>query len=354
MKILERYLFLEIFKASLATLISLVLVFSFFQFLDELNEIGTANYNFKKAIQYILFLTPTYFNSLMVLSLMIGTIFSVGKLNLNKELQIFETGAISVKRLIIMTIKYPLFLSIFLIVILEISVPKTLFIANQIKLESLQKANLSDSNIAWFKKGDEIIFLEKNNQDKFSIKVFEINDHNLSTYIESDQAYFLDNELVAKNSKKTKIINEKGFSNFVNESDRRLKLNFNNQEIKSLSKNIKTMSFIELIKKILFSMRNNINLNQEIVELLSRLIKPITLAGMILIAIPFILDLQRNISIGMRAFISIAIGTFTHLSTKILTVVSLHFESMIFFGPVLPSLILIFTGLLLIKHRLRI
>ena len=353
MKILERYLFIEIFKASLATLISLVLVFSFFQFLEELNEIGKANYSIKTAVKYILFLIPSYFNSLLIVSLMMGTIFSVGKLNLNKELQIFETGAISLKKLIRRTIEYPVYIAIFLIFILEVFAPKTITIANQIKLEAQQKPNHFDSSLAWFKKGDEIIFLKKINKDKFSIKVFQINDRNLSGYIESNEAYFLDSELIANNLKKIKISKQGDFSSLVGESNSKLNFNFNDQEIESLSRNVRTMSILELKDKILFSIKNKINFDDEISELFSRLIKPVTLAGMILIAIPFILDLQRNISVGKRVFISITIGTVAHLTTKIFSAVSQKFELISFIGPIVPSLILIILGFFLIKYRLR-
>jgi len=72
---------------------------------------------------------------------------------------------------------------------------------------------------------------------------------------------------------------------------------------------------------------------------------------MILLAIPYILNIERNISIGQRVFLSIVIGTITHLVTKVLSVVSLKFDSMILVGPILPTLILILAGILILKIK---
>jgi len=106
MKLLERYLFSSIVKSSISVLLGLVVLFSFFQFLEELNDVTKKGYTISIAIKYIALLLPSFFNLLLILGVMIGVVFSLGQLNSNKELQIFQVASISKKDIIFKSIKF--------------------------------------------------------------------------------------------------------------------------------------------------------------------------------------------------------------------------------------------------------
>jgi len=355
MKILDKYLLFYIVKSSFLALFSLVLIFIFFQFIEELGEIDKRSYTLSKAIEYISFLIPSFFNSLVVLSILIGTVFSIGQLNSNKELQIYHTGSISQKDIIIKTLKYPFLLSTGLIIFLELITPQTLTFASQIKNQSLGKNSFQETNKAWFKKENEILFLNKDINDNYYFKLFNIESINLLDLTIGEEAYFSGNNLVAGDLKKIEFNNnESFFAPIESFPDNDINFNLDFDDVNSLNKDPKTMSFFELLKIAKPSFKNGNNGKEFITEILFRVIRPLTLVGMILVAIPFILNFQKNISIGKRIFLSIVIGIVTHLFTKIASAVSLKFDGIILVGPIIPTLILILTGVLLIKIRFKV
>ena len=175
------------------------------------------------------------------------------------------------------------------------------------------------------------------------------------SYVDGESAFFSGNEIVTSNSRKIDLQNKNNFitpiESFLEEE---IKFNIDFNEIKSLSKNHKTMSFFELLEIFKSPYQNQNNVNEITLEIISRVIKPFSLIGMILISLPYLLNFQRNISVGKRVFLSILIGTITHLFTKIATVVSLKFDSMLIAGPILPTLLLFFVGLLIMKNKMKI
>jgi len=111
------------------------------------------------------------------------------------------------------------------------------------------------------------------------------------------------------------------------------------------------MSLYELYQAIFFSIRNQTNNTQFVVEFLTRIIRPLTLIGMILIALPFVLDIERSISIGKRIALASGIGVITHLMTKATSIMSLKFTSIYLIGPIIPTIFLILLGVIIFKYR---
>ena len=353
MKILDKYLLKSISKASLITLFSLVFIFAFFQFIEELDEVGKKDYNLNAALQYILLLFPSYFNSLIVLSLMIGVVFSVGQLNSDKELQIFHTASVSQWALIKKTLKYSFFISVVLIIFLELITPQTLTFANQIKDHALGRNSFQNTSDAWFRKDNEILFLRKDKNSNYDFKLFLTKDNHLLSFMDGKGAFFSGNDLITGESGKIEFQNNGNFIAPIGSfSKAEIKFNLNSEEVGSLSKNVKTMSFVDLLKMTSTPYQNQSKENEIILEIISRVIKPLTLLEMILLAIPFILNFQRNISIGKRVFVSIILGSTTHLFTKITSVISLKFDEMVIVGPILPTIILFLIGVLILRNKI--
>jgi len=214
MKILEKYLFLSILRASFATLLSLVVIFLFFKFLEELSDIGNANYTIRSSLQYLALSTPFVINSLTILGLMIGIIFSLGGLNTNKELQIFQVATISLKQLINKILFIGFIFSVIFLSASEAIFPITQKIAENYKSKLLGKNNNLHSSF-WFKQDNKFVFLKKSNKnnDFDGIQVFELNnDSSLSSFSNNNNISFDGKVLESKNIKTTRLDNSNGYS----------------------------------------------------------------------------------------------------------------------------------------------
>jgi len=350
MKLVDRYLFSSIIKSSMLVLLGLVIIFSFFKFLEEISDIGSQNYIFSTALQHILLLVPSFFNSLFILAIMIGTVLVIGEFNNNKELQILYTGGISAKSIMLKCIKYPFLISIFLLIFFEIFSPQSLRLANILKSEALGKQINNKVEELWLKKDDSYILF--NNKEK-SIKLFDtINNIQLNKFYSGDGAEFHNQILAIKHFQVMHIdnsLNPPKIESYL--EDKEINFELSESEINALNNNPKAMTISALIKLIFFSIENEINLKDYYIELFARLAKPLTLIGMVLISLPFIFNNHRSTSIGNRLFISISIGVLTHLMSRAMLIVSLKFEFLSLFAVFLPGVILALFGLILIKIK---
>jgi len=354
MRILDKYMFYSIFKASVSTLFSLVFIFLFFKFLEELNDLGQGNYNLTEMIKFLTLLIPSFFNSFVVLSLLIGTIFSIGQLNANKELQIFLTGSISTNQLILKSLKYGFIISCLLIALFETFSPQTYKLANQIKDEAIGNQKFNKLDNFWIRRNGQIISLSKNNLNKNSVKIFNIENNNLRSYINANEVSVDESGFFS--DKSTKIIFNEVDGYFYPEkkidmSDFRVA--FSKDQLRSLEQDVRSLSMFELVKVLIFSVKNQTESDQYVIDIISRLIRPFTLLGMVLLALPFIFDIRRSISIGNRIFLGISIGVITHLLTKILSITGLKFNEMVILGPIMPTLILLIVGIIFFKLKLK-
>jgi len=352
MKLLERYLFSSIVKSSISVLLGLVVLFSFFQFLEELNDVTKKGYTISIAIKYIALLLPSFFNLLLILGVMIGVVFSLGQLNSNKELQIFQVASISKKDIIFKSIKFTFFISVMLIIVLEIISPYTSQIADQLKKQAQGKPIMTQSGQVWLKKDEKFIHYEKN-KSKNSIKVFDTENITfLKNILYAKDVKFSDGFVDIVDPRRVEIRSEGDFYIIDNKAKEELnRIELDPNQLEFLNKNVKEMSIFEMFLAMVNSMNVGINKQEIYTEIISRIIKPFTLIGMILIAIPFVLNTQRTASVGNRIFISIAIAVFAHLITKITSIVLVTKSSTSFVGPFIPTIVLLLIGALVLRVK---
>src|SRR5262249_32752077 len=82
-KTLRRYLRLEIIQATGFVLFALLSIFSFFEIINQLDDLGRAGYQLRDVFIYVLLGLPTRTYELMPLAALIGTIYALSKLASN-------------------------------------------------------------------------------------------------------------------------------------------------------------------------------------------------------------------------------------------------------------------------------
>jgi lipopolysaccharide export system permease protein len=99
MKTLRRYLRIEIIQATGFVLFALLSLFSFFELINQLDDVGRAGYQLKEVFIYVLLSLPTRTYELMPIAALIGTIYALSKLASNSEFTIMRVSGMSTRRL---------------------------------------------------------------------------------------------------------------------------------------------------------------------------------------------------------------------------------------------------------------
>ena len=349
MRILNKYLLLMIFKRAVYSLMALVLIFSFFKFIDELNYIDKNAYEVNDALIYTLFLLPSISNSLLTISFLLGTVLTIGMLNANKEIQILLSGGISINFLIKKIIKFNLLLIVIFQISLEIISPLSYEAANSYKNV---KMGIIDSNKNlgyWLKKDNRLINFDLL-KDK-QIYIFEVKDNILKIFTEGSISKFDNKKLTIDNALTKEINQDTEFATInANPSKKSLEIPLSDNDFVLLGENYREMSFIELTQALVNSLQNQLEHKYFFQELISRLIKPFNLLGMLLIAVPFVMKIDRMASIGRMLFVALSIGVLSSLITKILTISTNYFDNLSEVFIFMPTFILVVFGVFLSKR----
>ena len=125
---------------------------------------------------------------------------------------------------------------------------------------------------------------------------------------------------------------------------------FDKDLIASLEKEPRDLSTYTIFKQIQFLTDNKLRAGVFEVELYQRLVKPISLIAMILLAMLFIFASNRDATLGRKIFFGVAIGLSFELISRIGGAISLSFK----FSPLLssfalPILVIIITTSVLIN-----
>jgi len=356
MKIRDRYIAKTLLMYSLVVMLVWLSIYSFFNFLSELNSVGTSNYTILEAIKFIVLHIPEVAYDQASAVILLGCLLGMGHLASSGQLLIFRVSGLSVLRTVWITVKNALVFIFLLILTGEVLAPVLTKYAESERASALGQVNLSNNQDGfWIRDDDNYINVENNiDGSLFSgITIFEVNKSNkIERIINSENATFDGQSL---NLNETDI-----FSITTNDSYEKIGLKerntynksvaFDQELIASLEKEPKDLSTSTIIKQIKYLTENKLRAGVFEVELYSRLVKPISLIAMILLAMLFIFGSNRDATLGRKIFFGVAIGLSFELTSRIGGAMALSFEIsplLISFAP--PFLVIIITILFLIN-----
>ena len=356
MKIRDRYIAKTLLMYSLVVMLVWLSIYSFFNFLSELNSVGTLNYTILEAIKFIVLRIPEVAYDQASAVILLGCLLGMGHLASTGQLLIFRVSGLSVLRTVWITVKNAIILIFLLILIGEIFAPVLTKYAENERSSALGQASLSNNQDGfWIRDGDNYINVENNVDGSFfsGITIFEVNRFNkIESIINSDSANFDGKSL---NLNETDIYSISASNKFENidlkeRNTYNKSVAFDKDLIASLEKEPGDLSTYTIFKQIQFLTDNKLRAGVFEVELYQRLVKPISLIAMILIAMLFIFGSNRDTTLGRKIFFGVAIALSFELISRIGGAMSLSFElNPLLSSFALPLLVISITIAMLIK-----
>ena len=356
MKIRDRYIAKTLLMYSLVVMLVWLSIYSFFNFLSELNSVGTSNYTIFEAIKFIVLRIPEVAYDQASAVILLGCLLGMGNLASTGQLLIFRVSGLSVLRTVWITVKNAIILIFLLILIGEIFAPVLTKYAENERASALGQASLSNNQDGfWIRDGDNFINVENNVDGSFfsGITIFEVNRFNkIESIINSDSANFDGKSL---NLNETDIYSISASNKFENidlkeRNTYNKSVAFDKDLIASLEKEPGDLSTYTIFKQIQFLTDNKLRAGVFEVELYQRLVKPISLIAMILIAMLFIFGSNRDTTLGRKIFFGVAIALSFELISRIGGAMSLSFElNPLLSSFALPLLVISITIAMLIK-----
>jgi len=281
----------------------------------------------------------------------------MGHLATTNQLIVLRISGMSIYKLTFLTMKTALIFVIAIIIIGEIVAPIASDEAKRGRSEALDLSIASQSQEGfWIRDGDNFINVQKNIDGKLfsDLTIIEVNSsNNIATVLTSDKALFDGKSLKMDNAEIFSINDSNDIDDIsIKERNSYSKIvSFDQDLIDSLKKEPDELTTWNIIKQIQFLSDNKLSSGIFEVELYKRLIKPITLMAMILLAMLFVFGSTREVTLGRKIFFGMSLGLSFEMISRIAGAMALGLDFNPLMSTVLPTIVVIVIATTLLIRK---
>ena len=308
--IIDRYLQRNVHFGTLGALAVLVGLGLFFVFVRELDDIGTGTYDIPTMFQYLLLRIPGRVVEFMPLAVLLGSILSLGALASNSEIIAMLASGVSLKRLLFSVLQASLLLAALTFTLAEWVVPASETGARGLKNVATNSTRaLRDSEGLWFKDGDRVLRIGKLLPDGYAqqVEVYQLNGaRDLQSITRAESAIPMENGWELQQAE-TSYVND---DTVVTEQRARIEYSggLSRDLLRVLMIDPHRMSIGDLNAYLEFLDDNRLDANTERQFFWQKVLAPMTIVVMSLLAFPFLLGSQRQANTGQRLLTGIVLG----------------------------------------------
>jgi len=357
MKIRDRYIAKTLLSYTIIVLVVWICIYSFFNFLAELDSVGKQGYTILSAFTYIILQLPEVVYKQASPIILLGCILGMGHLATTGQLLIFRVSGASILKITLLTLKNSLVFVLFFIAIGEFLAPISSSFAETSRSNAMGNSSVSiNQNGFWIRDGDNFINVRRNIDGRLfnSITVIEVNSSNkIERVIKSENAIFDGDSLDMSGSEIFSIDESSSFDkiSLKERNSYNKTVSFDQDLIDSLEKDPEDLSTWTLIKQIRFLTDNKLRSGVFEVELYKRLIQPVTLIAMILLAMLFIFGSTRDVTLGRKIFFGVALGLSFEMLSRVASAMALGLDFSPFLSSILPSITVMFISIIFLLKK---
>lgn len=319
MPILDRYLGRIILQYTMITLLVLLGLFTFVNFLEQLGDLGKGRYGLSEALLYILLTIPRTVYELFPMAALLGTIIGLSLLANDSELIVMRASGVSVRQITIAALKTGALFVIAAMLIGELLAPVSEARAQRGRAEALQQ-NLHQQTRSglWMRDARAYINIGEVLPDLtlLRIKRFEFDaDHKLRALIEATDGEFADGEWTLNNVQKTRI-DADGNTETAQPGTTRWRSGVTPQILSVFLLKPNQLSMWQLRRYIRHLRENHQQTDPYELAFWGKLMLPLSTAVMVILAIPFVFANLRSGTLGRSLFIGIMLGLGFYAANK--------------------------------------
>lgn len=203
MKIIHRYLAQEITSSILLIMVALLAMFSFFDLIQELEDIGKGNYGIDKMLLFVLLSAPGHVYEVVPVAVLVGTMYALGQFARYSELIVLRVSGISIASLAWSLLRIGLIFALVTFIVGELVTPLSEKTAQKIRIKATDSVVAQDFRSGfWVKDGNSFVNVEEVLPDAglLNIHVYEFDpEFRLRTISNAKSGRFEDNNWSLEN-----------------------------------------------------------------------------------------------------------------------------------------------------------
>lgn len=355
MRLLNSY----IFRTTVASILVVLLVISSLDILAKLiDELGnlTPKYTFGEALLYVLLGIPSSFYKYMPFAGLVGALVGLGSLASTSELVVMRAAGVSLLRLTWAVLKPVLWFIIAMLIFAEYVIPVADQYAENRRSSLLQGNNsaLSSRGGLWNREGN--LFMHFNtvqaNGKLSGVTRYQYDDNQrLLTASFAKTALYINGEWREENVVET--VFPTGLKENIEThqySFRPWKTELSPNLLTILIQDTDNLAITKLYEYSSYLDRQNLDNGQYLLAYWGKVLQPLVIISLVLVAISFIFGPLREVTMGYRIFTGVIVGIVFQLTQKLLGPASLLYGVTPLLAVLLPILFCFGLGLYLLAR----
>lgn len=347
MKVYQRYLAKEIYAAVTLVLVAFMLLFAFFDFINELQSLGKGNYQLGHMAAFILLTLPGHAYEVAPIAVLIGTLYALTLLARHSEITVLRASGLSTLGLLGALLKIGLAFVLLTFIIGDFISPPAERAAKQLRLEAMsQVVGQEFRSGLWVK--DEMSFINVRTVLPDSrlegIRIYEFDrDQALRSISEAKEGEYLPpNSWRLKNVVQT--IFEKDSAKVVRLPEAIWKSTISPEIVGVLLVMPERMSVATLYRYIRHLGENQVNTQRYEIALWKKIIYPLAALVMMSLALPFAYLQDRMGAVSVKVFTGIMLGVAFHTLNGLFSNLGAINSWPPFFSAITPSALFLLTA----------
>ena len=308
--IMSRYLQRHVYQGSLLTLLVLVSLGLFFIFFAELDDIGRGDYRLIHAVQYMALRVPGKVVQFMPIAVLLGTILSLGSLASNSEIIAMQAAGFSVVHLLRAVLQAVFVLALLTFLIADWVVPTSETNAREIRSSAINATPaLRAKKGIWLKDENQVLHIGVLLPDGVarSIEIYQLDEKDrLISTIKADSAIPLGDQWLLKQVRQSFFGEDSVRTVEYVEMIYTGKISYRLLDVLMIEPG--QMSSTDLYAYLKFLRENNLDATESGLRFWEKVLAPLTILVMGLLAVPFVLGSQRQSNAGQRLMFGILLG----------------------------------------------
>lgn len=343
MRILDVYIGRIIASTTFLTLAVFVSVSGIIKFVEQIRLVGRGDYDLSHAALFVLYAVPRDVEIFFPMSALIGGLIGIGMLASNSELVVMQAAGLSRLDIIKSVMKTAILLIIASMAVGEWLAPSGEATAREIRAQAISGGSLiSAKNGVWAKDGDYFVNIgEVLEQGKLKkIQIYRFNeDLKLDSWLSAETAVYQDKAWLLSNVVNT-TLNEQSI--VTDKVDYQIwHSSLTPKKLGVVTVTPESLSIRGLLDYLDYLNANDQNSSRYELAFWRKLMQPVTVAVMLLVALSFIFGPLRTVSMGARIMMGVITGILFFVSNEVLGSLSLVYQFPPFIGAISPSLIFI-------------
>ncbi|WP_149981255.1 LPS export ABC transporter permease LptG [Pseudoalteromonas rhizosphaerae] len=353
MKTLDWYLGRSVLQTTGFALMVLVGISTLIKFIEQLKSVGRGSYDIGTALLYTLYSMPDDLVVFFPMAALIGGLTGLGALASNSELVVMQAAGMSRLQIILSVMKTAIFMALCMMALGEWGAPATQLKAKEMRNQAIHGGDVFNAQQGvWAKDGNNFINIEDVDQNGV---LHGVNMYHFDSSLQLTQITKAREAVGRKDGWLLRDVNKVQLSEELISTQQQKEEFYESQltaeKLGVVSVKPESLSFTGLWSYLGYLKQNEQDTSTYELALWRKIMQPVSIAVMLLVALSFIFGPLRTVTMGARIIMGVVTGIAFHLTNEIFGPVVMVYQIPAIIGATLPSIIFIGFATYLLNKR---